>query len=36
MRLYACYGTFWTPRPPRGHPCPNGLGGDPAAVAKHL
>jgi hypothetical protein len=23
MRLNVCYGTFWTPRPPHGHPCRN-------------
>jgi hypothetical protein len=23
VKLYVCYGTFWTPRPPRGHPCRN-------------
>ena len=23
MNLYVCYGTFWAPRPPHGHPCRN-------------
>jgi glutathione S-transferase len=23
MKLYVCWGTFPTPRPPRGHPCRN-------------
>ena len=23
MKLYVCWGTFQTPRPPRGHPCHN-------------
>ena len=23
MKLYVCWGTFQTPRPPRGHPCRN-------------
>jgi len=23
MKLYVCYGTFPTPRPPHGHPCRN-------------
>jgi len=23
VKLYVCWGTFQTPRPPRGHPCHN-------------
>jgi|SRR5918996_3220093 hypothetical protein len=40
MRLYVCWGTFWTPRP-GGHPCHNayealrGAGHDPEVVRVH-
>ncbi|MEK6276443.1 MAG: glutathione S-transferase N-terminal domain-containing protein [Actinomycetota bacterium] len=38
MKLYVCWGTFQTPRPPRGHPCHNAYkalrdaGHDPEVV----
>jgi hypothetical protein len=38
MKLYVCWGTFPTPRPPRGHPCRNayvalrGAGYDPEVI----
>jgi hypothetical protein len=40
MRLYVCWGTFWTPRP-GGHPCHNAhqalldAGWDPEVVRVH-
>ena len=40
MRLYVCWGTFWTPRP-GGHPCRNAhealldAGWDPEVVQVH-
>jgi hypothetical protein len=40
MRLYVCWGTFWTPRP-GGHPCRNAhealldAGWDPEVVHVH-
>jgi Glutathione S-transferase, N-terminal domain len=40
MRLYVCWGTFWTPRP-GGHPCHNAYealrnaGWDPEVVRVH-
>jgi hypothetical protein len=41
MKLYVCWGTFPTPRPPRGHPCRNAYtalrdaGYDPEVVKVH-
>ncbi len=41
MKLYVCWGTFPTPRPPRGHPCRNAhqalvkAGHDPEVVKVH-
>jgi hypothetical protein len=41
MKLYVCWGTFQTPRPPRGHPCHNAYkalrdaGHDPEVVRVH-
>ena len=41
MKLYVCWGTFQTPRPPRGHPCHNAykalrdVGYDPDVVKTH-
>ncbi len=38
MKLYVCWGTFQTPRPPHGHPCHNAYealrmaGHDPKVV----
>ena len=38
MKLYVCWGTFQTPRPPHGHPCHNAhkalveAGHDPEVV----
>ena len=38
MKLYVCWGTFQTPRPPHGHPCHNAYqalrmaGHDPEVV----
>lgn len=41
MKLYVCWGTFQSPRPPRGHPCHNAYkalrdaGYDPDVVKTH-
>jgi glutathione S-transferase len=41
MKLYVCWGTFPTPRPPRGHPCRNAYmalkdaGHDPEVIKVH-
>lgn len=41
MKLYVCWGTFPTPRPPHGHPCRNAYralreaGHDPEVVKVH-
>jgi len=41
MKLYVCWGTFQTPRPPHGHPCHNAYkalreaGHDPEVVRVH-
>jgi hypothetical protein len=41
VKLYVCWGTFQTPRPPRGHPCRNAYkalrdaGYDPEVVKVH-
>ena len=41
MKLYVCWGTFQTPRPPHGHPCRNAhkalrdAGYDPEVVKVH-
>jgi glutaredoxin len=41
VKLYVCWGTFQTPRPPHGHPCHNAYqalrmaGHDPEVVRVH-
>jgi glutathione S-transferase len=41
MKLYVCWGTFPTPRPPHGHPCRNAYvalkdaGYDPEVIKVH-
>jgi hypothetical protein len=41
VKLYVCWGTFPTPRPPRGHPCRNAYtalrdaGYDPEVIKTH-
>jgi glutathione S-transferase-like protein len=41
MKLYVCWGTFPTPRPPHGHPCRNAYkalrdaGHDPEVIKVH-
>ena len=41
MKLYICWGTFQTPRPPHGHPCANAYnalkkaGHDPEVIKVH-
>jgi hypothetical protein len=41
VKLYVCWGTFQTPRPPHGHPCRNAYnalkdaGHDPEVVKVH-
>jgi hypothetical protein len=41
MKLYVCWGTFQTPRPPHGHPCHNAYealkmaGHEPEVVKVH-